>query len=215
MAERNQQFFHGTTHDIGVGNYVLPANQAGKSNWGAVGYGGQKSSEHAFATESESTAWHFAAKAGQIMRAKANRGEGPYPKRARVYEVAPNAEMQPGVYHSDHPLHDAGLGDHQEWVAPKFRTTVQHDSEPGRQATFPHINWNQFSAIKTLSDANHPDDRDIEFGHGGREPDHVDEPPKVTDNQLDLFSQRSVQSHAEHDQNELGDYHRDNLYGRL
>ena len=34
---------------------------------------------------------------------------------------------------------------------------------PGRQGTFPNINWNQFSSVAGIWDANHPSD--VEEGH--------------------------------------------------
>jgi hypothetical protein len=223
MAERNLNFFHGTVHDIGVGRHVLPANKAGRTNYKDHGYAGQKSSQYAFATEDENIAWDFATRSEQKRRFSAHAQDRPNPPndRARVYEVSPAPLMRRGVFHSEHPLHNsAEMDDTKEWISSKYRTKRAIDIMPGRQGTFPNINWNQFSAIHTYSDANHPTDTEVEFGHGNYhgDPHFYDEKktePKVTEGQLDLYSGKTVGHHAEEDENALGDYHRDNLFGHL
>lgn len=237
VGKRSTQFFHGSTHDIAVGDYVVPGNQAGKSQWGSQGYGGQKSSEHAFATDNEDTAWMFAHQAGRLARAQAAHFGDEQPGRVRVHVVEPNAEMKPGVYNADHPSHDPEQGDHREWVASKFRTTGHVDIEAEQQGTFPSLNWNQFAhkRIEATEDTNHPTNTQIREGHkeSGIPPEgttpreyaasarakktataEANKPvPKVGDGQLDLLSGKTVEHHAENDHSLVGDYHRNNLSG--
>lgn len=159
MAGRNESFFHGTVHDIGVGHYVLPGKTTGKRNMPpSKGYARQRSADHAYAAENEARAWDFADQRAMNSRIQAGR-EGhssPSAQRARVYEVAPHPMMRKGVYHSDHPDHVPDNGADQEWIAPKYKVIGVHDTKPGHQGTFPNINWNQFSIVSGISDANHP-----------------------------------------------------------
>lgn len=237
MSDRPSEFFHGTTHDI-AGGYIVPANQSGKSQWGTQGYGGQMSSQHAFATESESIAWDFGTQAGAMKRSEAEHGYSDAPDRVRVHQVAPNPLMKPGVYHPAHPNYNTYEGGNlKEWVAPKFRSTGTIDIKPGHQGTFPSLNWHQF-ASKNLDwgqDVNHPHDQDIDEGHlmksrpgedfrrhsitGGNE---IFDPtpekkagPRVTPGQLDLFSGKTAGWHAEKDESPVGDYHRNAVFGEL
>lgn len=237
MAERSVQFYHGTTHDVRPGDYIVPANQSGNSQWGNHGYGSQKSSEHAFATTKEDIGWSFAESAGRLGRSKAVLGYGPPVDRVRLHTVAPNPQMRPGVFNSAHPSHDPAQGDLHEWVAPKFRSTGTVDIMPGHQGTFPSLNWNQFSRprMDPSQDANHPYDSEIIGGHGTNPipPSGVTDrqwsedikarseknraiesaKPRVDAKQLDLFSGKTVGFHADSDHSEVGDYHRNNLSG--
>lgn len=169
MAGRNESFFHGTVHDIGVGRHVLPARAAGKKNKpGSKGYAKQRSDEHAYAAEDEAKAWEFAnhrAMNSRLQASEQGHGAAPAAQRARVYEVAPHPMMRKGVYHPDHPKHSPESGADREWIAPQYKITGVHDTMPGHQGTFPNINWNQFATVSGLSDANHPNDEEVELGH--------------------------------------------------
>src|SRR5215475_5226679 len=142
MAGRNESFFHGTVHDIGIGGRILPARETGVHNKpGSKGYSRQRSDRHAYATEDENRAWQFAMERSADSRMKAGEEGHPSPlaHRARVYEVAPHRMMRPGVYHSDNPNHVPGYGDDREWIAPNYKITGVHDIKPGHQGTFPNI----------------------------------------------------------------------------
>lgn len=228
MAERSKQFFHGTTHDL-QGPDILPSVQHGRSVWGNLGHSGQRADSHAFATESEDVAWQFASQAGMMTRARE-----PSPGvtgRVRVHTVAPNPLMRRGVFHAEHPAHNGG-DDLKEWVAPAFRVTGTIDTMPGRQGTFPSLNWNQFKkpAMGYEDDLNHPTDRQISVGtsragnywhqHWSDFSDQRNVPPGVNtsvvdEHQRDLFSGDTVGDHVEMDDSPVGDYHRNNLFGRL
>lgn len=181
--------YHGTTHDI-VGRDVVPSNAGAHTNnvWGDMGHSGQRSNEHAFATESEDTAWKFADAAGINARYDAMRSrqdvasakgrgvehlseEAPEPSRARVHTVSPNPQMQPGVYHHASPSFGTkgtdSAQDLKEWRAPAFRVTGRIDIKPGHQGTFPELNWNQFRGghASVGMEANHPTDDAISEGH--------------------------------------------------
>lgn len=167
-AERKQAFFHGTTHDINVGDYIVPANQAGKSQWGEAGYGGQASSKHAFATGKEHEAWHFADTAGTIKRSEFAYGHtDEAPGRVRVHEVGAAPHMRYGIYNPKNFNHDTGHGSYDEYTAPRFRSKGTIDTKPGHQGTIPQLNWNQFghADFPYHQDANHPTDEQIESGH--------------------------------------------------
>lgn len=228
--------FHGTTFDV-QGKDIVPVNSdahpnPGNSVWQAHGHSGQKSSNHAFASESEDTAWEYADQAGKQKRAAHVLGESQVvPGRATVHTVAPHPSMQKGVYHSDHPDFNGG-DDLKEWKSPAFRVTGRIDTKPGHQGTFASLNWNQFRRQGSgyFEDMNHPDDHEVEHGHtdytGARmakagwqenvishtEPHGT---PTVDDTQLDLFSGDTVRDHAEFDETPVGDYHRNNLFGRI
>lgn len=230
--------YHGTTFDL-QGKDIKPARVVGKSVWKNHGHSGQNSSEHAFATEDEGTAWEFGSQAGTMKRAEKGSTKPGSPDRVRVHRVAPNPLMQRGVYHADHEKFN-GSEDLREWRAPAFRVKETLDTMPGRQGTFPNLNWNQFRAKDSgyWSDMNHPTDDDIAEGHipesgpsvlrgfargswahdqavskkTGSPPDPV---PLVDENQMDLFSGKTVEHHAENDDSALGDYHRNNLFGRV
>lgn len=177
MAERKREFFHGTTFDL-RGPDILPSTVQGRSIWGDTGHSGQRSREHAFATENEGVAWQFASQAGMMARANQDavisaNAKGYTPKqqvpnvgRVQVHTVAPNPLMQRGVFNAEHPDHN-GMEDLQEWKAPAFRVTGTQHIMPGRQGTFSNINWNQFRKVGAHYDidTNHPSDREVEVGH--------------------------------------------------
>jgi hypothetical protein len=176
------QFFHGTTHDITDG-MVRPADAVNKpvSEYSFGDPGDMSQGDHAFASRNdEQYAWH----AAQSFHP----GQG----RARVYQVAPAKDMVPGPWNKDHPdfLHHVGYGDpkeypphenpeaHQEalndhqdeWASKTgWPVTGRIDTKPGRQGTFPQVNWNEFSkstVVNAHMDANHPnDDQRVEGMH--------------------------------------------------
>lgn len=161
-----EKLYHGTAADLG--GRVLPASvHGGHSNWGDMGAGlGQPSREHAFATHDEGTAWEFAD--------TASRQTG---NRAYVATVEPEGPIRKGQFHSG--LH--------EYVAPSFKVTGRLDTMPGRQGTFPQVDWNKYRA-EGFKDANHP-----EFGesYGDRHP-AVDVPGRVHRGQTDLFTGKTA-----------------------
>lgn len=168
MDGRSDEFFHGTAYNIPVGQHVLPANKSGRSIWGSQGHAGQRSDEHAFATTNEDTAWTFANHAKTLGAGRFDAGYADHPVgRAHVLTVAPNPMMRPGVYNESHPDYNPESGNLHEYVAPRFRVTGRKDIMPGRQGTFPNLNWNQFSHpdMNKVADANHPRDEDIQGGH--------------------------------------------------
>lgn len=149
-----QTLFHGTSHPI-QGDAILPGRDIGHSHWNDAGeYLGEPSDQHAWASKRESLAWGYA-----VHSSAANNQRADPDYRARVHEVLPNHDMREGQTHSEE---ETG---HVEYRAPYFATTgVVHDIMPGRQGTFPHINWQQFQDPKHWpstdpdypEDANHP-----------------------------------------------------------
>src|SRR4051794_7122714 len=118
MPGRNESFFHGTTHDIGIGGRILPARESGKNNYkGSLGYAQQRSDRHAYASEREDEAWEFADRKVDASADQAIRQGMPTPKsqRARVYEVEPHRMMRKGVYHPDHPQNRKDVSQVHEW----------------------------------------------------------------------------------------------------
>jgi hypothetical protein len=159
--------FHGTAHEVEPGSSIVPGKQYGKSSFrhGGVGPRGKAHSESAFATTSEDEAWHFAERSAYY-----------HGGRGRVHEVEPHPDMQPGLYNPEHPTfarrnrHEA-IKTWREYAAPSFRPTGKTiDIKPGRQGTFPNLNWNQFSADKmNVFDKNHPDPYEVLHGsHGSK-----------------------------------------------
>jgi hypothetical protein len=231
--------YHGTTFDV-QGKDIVPATRLAesKSVWKDAGHSGQQSSSHAFATESENTAWQFGSLAGTLKRAQADAASDrnrslspdvssmlgqPHPApepvpevgRVRVHTVAPNPLMQRGVFHADNPAFKEGDQDLKEWKAPAFRVTGTQDIMPGRQGTFPQLNWNQFKTPGSSYqiDANHPSN--TQAAERPVLPKKVAPAPAVDEHQMDMFSGKTVGEHAENDETPVGDYHRNNLFGRL
>lgn len=150
-----QFLYHGTSRD--VEGAILPATVHGKgSHWGSTGTKrGEPAEEHAWAHPSENVAWH-AAHQRVIDDTLNDRSWNP---RARVYAVHPNEQQSPG---SDMSM--AG-----EIKAPRFDIAQQVDIMPGRQGTFPGVNWNDFTrhtgTFSEDEDANHPKNLSVQFGH--------------------------------------------------
>lgn len=157
-----QQFlFHGTASDI-KGDKILPAKVHGEhSHWGEAGSEwGEPSHDHAWAHPDEKKTWEFAH--DRVIVSDNH-------PRARVYAVKPNDQMTPG-----------NGGVKGEFKAPHFDVAHPVDIMPGRQGTFPEINWNNH--VRTMSkfpedeDANHPKDVSVRFGHGDSWGDHWNGP---------------------------------------
>jgi hypothetical protein len=189
---RSEHFYHGTTSAI-KGDMVLPANSVDKyPSEHAMGDPGDMSEgDHAFAIRNdENYAWH----AARTFHANG--------RRPRVYEVEPAADMKPGPWNKAHPdfdeHHEYDPGTmpedekehaHQdEWGSKTgFKVKQRIDIMPGRQGTFPEVNWNRFRGAKAPwgMEANHPSDHEVEtsaqpahlnndqFGHDW----HADPPP--------------------------------------
>lgn len=202
MTGRSESFFHGTASHIT--DAVRPGLQVGKTVWGRTGEShGQPSEEHAFATSHEDEAWSFAKFAGGADKTR----------RARVYTVAPHPDMRVGVHHPEHAEYSEDLGEIHEYVAPEFKVTGRHDIAPGDQGTFPSINWHQFAHADVNGDPNHPTPHQVEHGQGfypgtfHAEAAKVDKKlaslksnrDVVSTGQMDLYTGRTAQSHADED----------------
>lgn len=179
---RSDQFFHGTTHAITDG-VVRPVNDVpGKhvSEYSMGDPGDMSEGDHAFAIRNdENYAWHAAGTFHKNGR------------RPRVYEVEPAADMKPGPWNKEHPdflrhaeldpddkdypiddwmRSDAVKSHHQdEWASKTgFPVKKRIDIMPGRQGTFPEVNWNRFKGPDTHPaygpDVNHPSDDQIKYG---------------------------------------------------
>jgi len=169
--------YHGTSHPI-EGNHIIPGADIGHSGWGDTGgdLHDEASEDHAWATPSEKVAWGYALFSSTQHDDWRSAGKDPA-MRPRVHEVAPNAHMSEGKTWT---IADHG---HQEFKAPSFeKTGTVHDIMPGRQGTFPNINWAQFhrdpgSATRVfgmdeehlMEDPNHPAHPPMAEETGGRE----------------------------------------------
>jgi hypothetical protein len=150
----DQFLYHGTAMPI-EGNRLLPARVHGKgSYWGDSGSEerGEPSQDFAWAHPDEHVAWHAAM--DRVVHTSINQEHNP---RARVYAVHPNAEQSPG--------HDASMSG--EVKSSHFDIAHPVDTMPGRQGTFPGINWNDHVTHihREDEDANHPSNLSAQFGH--------------------------------------------------
>jgi hypothetical protein len=183
------QFFHGTAHDI-QGDTILPADKAGKevSEHSLGDPGTMSEGSHAFAIRNwEGYAWHAAKTFHDNSQ-----------HRARVYEVEPAKDMEPGPWHKDHPdfIKTNELDVDEDWLKhPKnreawekdvakaksnhqdeygsrtgFKIKQRHDIMPGHQGTFPEINWHHHKLSGARgTDPNHPSDEQVRYGVHGHE----------------------------------------------
>lgn len=152
---KDQFLFHGTATDV-PGDKILPAKvHGGTSHWGDIGSTrGEPANAHAWAHPDEKQTWDFA-----MDRVIHTSNETEWNPRARVYAVHPNAQQSPGK--------DPSIPG--EVKAPHFDIAQRIDIMPGRQGTFPEINWNDHilhtGGLSDKEDANHPKDTSVQFGH--------------------------------------------------
>lgn len=185
-----EQFFHGTSHEI-KGGMIRPAEAVGKSA-GTYSFGDPgdlSQGDHAFAIRNdEEYAWH----AAQTFHPNGGRA------RVYQVDPAPDMKPGPwNKDHPDFLAHhdldnpddydmsgddsqlvagmrkdiEAAKAEHQdEWASPTgFPVRKRIDVMPGRQATFPSENWNDYKVLKPGMprfglDANHPDDKQVAGG---------------------------------------------------
>lgn len=177
-ALNGDQFFHGTTSPIKDG-MVRPANHVDKyvSEHSMGDPGDMSEGDHAFvAKNDENYAWH----AANTFHVNG--------MRPRVYETGPAADMKPGPWNRAHPdfeeHHEYDKGtmpesekarNHQdEWGSKTgFPVKQRIDIMPGRQGTFPEVNWNRFKEdglrSNLATEMNHPTDHQIKYGMRGLE----------------------------------------------
>ena len=160
-----QFLFHGTTRDIE--GQILPAKvHGGHSYWGETGHTrSEPSNEYAWAHPNEQVAWQAA-----LDRVESHYVEGEEKgPRARVYAVHPNENQSPGM--------DKSMAG--EIKSTHFDIAHPVDTMPGRQGTFPSINWNEYTGkgqyLPGDEDTNHPSHLSVQFGHrlGVHEQEHV------------------------------------------
>jgi hypothetical protein len=174
LAPIPNKTFHGTDSAI-PGDKVLPASvHGGHTTWGTTGsHSGQSSKDNTFSTPNESEAWEWAGKG------YGRRNPRDPSVRRTVYEVAPGPRARWGT-------EIAG-----EVVADHHTITGRQDIMPGRQGTFPDLNWNQFKGSENDEydevDVNHPSDSAVKYGHG-----MVDD--AWTPNQADEMTRRYAQN---------------------
>ena len=191
MSSLGPQFlYHGTTREIK--GQVLPAEvHGGHSYWDTTGSTrDEPARKFAWAHPDEGVTWdaaHDRVNAHIISDAEANGGEDPPLRRARVYAVKPNANQSPG--------HDPSLPG--EVKSTHFDIVHQIDTMPGRQGTFPDVNWNEYTKgsrsryLPGDEDANHPSNLSVQFGH--RLGVHEDEAVTLAHNEaLDEDTQRAL-----------------------
>jgi hypothetical protein len=156
----DQQFlYHGTARDIG--ERVLPAAvHGGHSYWGSTGTTrDEPARDHAWAHPNEAATWDMALDRANFHLATGSK----VAPRARVYAVHQNHQQSPG--------HDTSIPG--EMKAPHYDVAHPIHTMPGRQGTFPDVNWNQHVTHPDGSprwlpgdeDANHPSHLSVQFGH--------------------------------------------------
>lgn len=130
-----QQFFHGTRAHIPVGGSVLPSGKTGVEPNHDI-----SDASRVYLETNENEAWKWAD--------SAYGGASETLGRPWVGRVKPTGGAD-----------GHGVGEH---TAKSAQVVERHDIMPGRQGTFPTINWNQFAKF---SEVNHPSDADIAGGH--------------------------------------------------
>lgn len=173
--------FHGTSGYVKDDGAILPPSVHGQeSYWAGSRPHGDDPAHLAFATPDEHVAWEFAMQRPRLDT------------RPRVYEVEHVPDEREG----------RDLGD-DEVVSPTgFPIKRRIDTMPGRQGTFPQINWaDQIDTRVPGHDAlwsdnvNHPNDDEIANGHRSPNPNseermrkHLDSlPPGPDPHQGTLF----------------------------
>lgn len=120
-------YFHGSTHQFELGDKVLPGRYALIDENDVL---------YASATTEEEIAWVYT-----------DHAETYGTERGRVYRVEPS---------NGHNLKDFGEADKKEVNSPAFTVVEQIDIQPGRQGTFPEIDWTKYHQHGRNSFANHP-----------------------------------------------------------
>lgn len=175
MTSRSK-LFHGTVADIAVGDVIRPLGRgAPNSVHRSQGYRwGQRSDEHAFATEKEHEAWQYAGMATHPPRNPGSLGSNDPPKgRQRVYRVEPAdpTDVKMGRYHPDHPANAKRPVEkwHEHVSKAGFRVVERIDLHQGSSeyrptlhSTLP-LDWNVHKADpRSHRDANFDYDQDFE-----------------------------------------------------
>lgn len=188
MADLNEtQFplYHGTSKDI-EGGFVRPAageHGHGKGSWwgSANESRGEAAKDYAWAAKSEDDAWAFA-------------GQG----------SARGATTRPRVYEVEDAQRTGSAGGDKSITGGEVKSSVgfaikgQIDTAPGRQGTFPEVNWHQFADQRGISswEANHPTDEAIKYGHRTQQKAGIEDSPGTIENNYNPSSaDRYVQEH--------------------
>ena len=153
-----EPLFHGTSGYVKDNDTILPPSVSGQESFWS-GHGGDEPRHHAFASPNEDIAWHFA------------RQRPREDTRPRVYEVEHAAD--------EHPGKDLGKDEVVSQIGFPIKRRI--DTMPGRQGTFPQINWwdhthpvgkdiwdpKKYQAWEHVDSAevNHPSDDEITYGH--------------------------------------------------
>lgn len=196
QEHKDTPLFHGTTHNITDGT-VRPANDVGKnvSEYSLGDPGDLSKGDHAFTTHDENYAWQAANifhKNGRRPRvyetsAVPDMKPGPWnkdhPDFLHHHEVDNPDDYDMSGDDAQHVtrmrevVEDTIATYHQpEFASPTgFPVRKRIDIMPGRQGTFPDVNWNRVKKEGPSygADANHPSDEQIQYGvYGQQAPDH-------------------------------------------
>lgn len=181
-------YYHGSNTEFQPGDTLRPPNETGNTYWGDIHPGdkdrvysvstgaistpkGQRRVEEhgligmAFSDEphhlkAERLAWTFA-----TQRVSTEPG-----RRSAVYRVKPDNPVEP----------PEGADIPGEVISPSAKVVERIDIAPGRQGTFPQLNWNQFAlhtgreapAIHNYPDEEEPDMVTLDYNHPPDPPKH-------------------------------------------
>lgn len=214
MANLNpDQFFHGTTAAIKDG-VVRPVNDVpGKhvSEYSMGDPGDMSEGDHAFAIKNdENYAWHAAhtfhanGRRPRVYEVEpaADMKPGPYNKEHPDFlehHELDNPDHYPtvGLDSDDYramvgmreAAEDARADHHQdEWGSPTgFKVKQRVDTMPGRQGTFPEVNWDRLKSSQAphwAGSASHPDDEQVRYGMLGHPQGPAGDTPAATPKHL-------------------------------